>query len=175
MGAPWPSADPVKTATPRENTFQVTEKDREFWSFQPVRQPPLPAVKNVDWARSPIDRFILAKLEEKQLTPSSPAQRRVLLRRVTFDLTGLPPTPEEIDAFLADKSTEAFARVVDRLLCERRSLVRAALAVELLDLDLAVGVGGVELVDGQLDALLDVHAEVRVVAGGRAHAPTRAR
>src|SRR5206468_8620441 len=68
------------------------------------------------WVRSPIDRFILAKLDEKGLHPAPPADKRTLLRRATFDLIGLPPAPEEIGAFLADDSPDAFARVVDRLL-----------------------------------------------------------
>src|SRR5262249_25233371 len=98
------------------STLKVTAKDREFWSFRPVREPPLPTVKNQDLARSAVDRFILAKLEEKGLRPVVVADKPALIRRATFDLIGLPPTPDEIDAFLADESPEAFARVVDRLL-----------------------------------------------------------
>ena len=86
------------------------------WAFQPVVAPPLPAVQERDWPRTAMDRFVLAKLEQKGLHPSPAADRRTLLRRVTFDLTGLPPTPEEVAAFEADRSPEAFARVVDRLL-----------------------------------------------------------
>jgi mono/diheme cytochrome c family protein len=115
MGAPWPEAAAVRTAAPT-STFKVTAKDREFWSFRPVREPPVPAVRDRDWVRSPIDSFVLAKLEEQGLKPVAPADKRMLIRRATFDLIGLPPTPEEIDAFLADDSPEAFARVVDRLL-----------------------------------------------------------
>ena len=73
-------------------------------------------MKATGWPTSPLDRFILAELEKKGLTPAPPADKRTLIRRATFDLTGLPPTPEEVDAFLADQSPDAFAKVVDRLL-----------------------------------------------------------
>ena len=86
------------------------------WAFQPVRNPALPGVTNPAWCRSPIDRFILADLESRHVFPSRPADPRALLRRVTLDLTGLPPTARELDAFAADSSPEAFRRVVDRLL-----------------------------------------------------------
>src|SRR5262249_45320478 len=76
----------------------------------------LPPVQNATWPQTSIDRFILAGLEARGLTPSAPADRRTLIRRATFDLTGLPPTPEEVAAFKADRSPGAFARVVDRLL-----------------------------------------------------------
>ncbi|MBO0700955.1 MAG: PSD1 domain-containing protein, partial [Zavarzinella sp.] len=114
MGAPWPEAKDVRPAADSE--FKITAQDREFWSFRPVREPALPAVKDPGWVHTDIDRFVLAKLEEKGLKPVAPADKRTLIRRVTFDLVGLPPTPEEIDAFLADESPEAFAKVVDRLL-----------------------------------------------------------
>jgi hypothetical protein len=84
--------------------------------FQPIHKPALPKVKNTRWPRNPIDLFILAKLEEKGLTPAPEADRYTLIRRLTFDLTGLPPTPEEIRAFLADKSPDAYENLVDRLL-----------------------------------------------------------
>ncbi|HTD86344.1 MAG TPA: DUF1549 domain-containing protein [Candidatus Binatia bacterium] len=86
----------------------------EYWK-KPVSQA-IPRVKNSAWPRSSIDHFILSKIDEKGLTPAPAADKRTLIRRATFDLTGLPPTPEEIDAFLADNSTHAFAKVVDRLL-----------------------------------------------------------
>ncbi len=94
------------------------EKGRQFWSFRPVTDPPLPEVKGQDerWRASPVDRFVLAKLEEKGLTPAPPADRRTLLRRATFDLTGLPPTPEDAEAFLEDQAPNAFEKVIDRLL-----------------------------------------------------------
>ncbi len=109
-GAPWP-----RTATAR-GTQTVAAAGKSHWAFQPVKDPPLPAVKDAAWPRTPIDRFILAKLEQKGLMPSAAADRRTLLRRVTFDLTGLPPTPEELAAFEADPSPTAYDKVVDRLL-----------------------------------------------------------
>lgn len=87
-----------------------------FWAFQPVKKPAIPRVKNAAWARSDIDRFILAKLEEKSLAPVRDADKYTLLRRVTIDLTGLLPTAAEVDAFVQDSSPQAFERVVDRLL-----------------------------------------------------------
>ena len=92
------------------------EEGREFWSFKPVASPSLPEVQRRDWVRTPIDAFVLAQLEARGLEPAPPADKRTLIRRVTFDLTGLPPTPEEVDAFLADESPDAFEKVVERLL-----------------------------------------------------------
>jgi cytochrome c553 len=92
---------------------------RKFWAFRPIASPALPAVKNAEWAKNEIDRFILAKLEEAGLAPSKPAERAALLRRASFDLIGLPPTPEEVEAFLNDTSPNAFERVVDRLLASQ--------------------------------------------------------
>ncbi len=114
QGLPWPARGPVKTTS--GSTFQISDADRRFWSFQPIGTPKPPAVQNGTWARGDVDRFILAALEKKGLHPVAPADKRTLLRRATFDLTGLPPTPAEIDAFLKDDSPNAFARVVDRLL-----------------------------------------------------------
>ena len=118
MGAPWPNAkisDAARAA--QRGEYVLSDAQKNFWSFQPVKSAPsLPSVKNSAWVKSPIDRFILAKLEAKGLKPALPADRRTLIRRANFDLIGLPPTPEEIDAFVADKSPDAFARVVDRLL-----------------------------------------------------------
>ncbi len=99
-GKPVPSSQPVPS----------------HWSFRPVKLPAVPVVKNRHWVKTPIDAFILAELEKRGLRPAPPASRETLIRRATFDLTGLPPTPEEIDAFLADRAPGAFARVVDRLL-----------------------------------------------------------
>jgi hypothetical protein len=108
VGAPWPADRPA--GSPAGEPWQ------RHWAFQPVKNPPLPSVRRREWPRTSVDRFLLAKLEERGLTPSSPADRRTLLRRVTFDLIGLPPTPEEIADFVADRSPDAFAKVVDRLL-----------------------------------------------------------
>jgi hypothetical protein len=89
---------------------------RKFWSFQPPKMPALPKVKEPAWVRGAIDRFVLARLEASGLRPVAPVGKRELIRRATFDLIGLPPTPEEVDAFLRDDSADAFATVVDRLL-----------------------------------------------------------
>src|SRR5260221_513087 len=86
------------------------------WAFQSLKKIDPPKVHNEAWAKTPIDKFILAKLEARDLSPAPPADKRTLIRRASFDLLGLPPTPEEIDAFLADSSSDAFARVIDRLL-----------------------------------------------------------
>ncbi len=93
---------------------------RKHWAFKPPGEPALPEVKRKDWPRSRVDLFILAKLEENGLEPSPPADRRSLIRRATFDLTGLPPSPEEVDAFAGDDSPDAFERLVDRLLATPR-------------------------------------------------------
>src|SRR5215813_1024498 len=120
LGAPWPEK-PVTTAEPKKSAqYEFTAEQRAFWAFQPVKDYPPPAVKNSSWPKSPVDNFILAKLEEKGITPAAPAEKLALLRRVTFDLTGLPPTPNEIDDFLSDHSAGAFAKVVDRLLASPR-------------------------------------------------------
>ena len=91
-------------------------KWESHWSFVPPKRPEVPAVKQADWPRTPIDSFVLAKLEQQGLHPSPEADRAILLRRVTFDLTGLPPTQTELDAFLTDRSPNAYDKVVDRLL-----------------------------------------------------------
>jgi mono/diheme cytochrome c family protein len=90
------------------------------WAYVPPKRPDLPEVKAKAWPRNPIDNFILARLESEGLKPSPEADRATLIRRVTFDLTGLPPTPAEVDAFLRDKSHDAYAKVVDRLLASPR-------------------------------------------------------
>jgi hypothetical protein len=95
-------------------------KARSNWAFQPVRQPIVPVVKHKGLVRTPVDNFILARLEAASLPPSPMAEKRTLIRRATFDLIGLPPTPEEVAAFEADKSPGAFATVVDRLLASPR-------------------------------------------------------
>src|SRR5260370_23382607 len=93
-----------------------TQRRREFWSFQRLKTQIPPGVNHTKWVRPPIDSFIAAKLEAKGIEPAQPAAKIALLRRATFDLTGLPPTPEEVDAFLADNSPQALEKVVDRLL-----------------------------------------------------------
>ena len=111
-GAEWAEIT-APLAIPRRG---VTAAERDFWSFRPPAQPPVPEPERSDWARTDIDRFVLAKLEEKGLEPLETANRRQLIRRATFDLTGLPPTPEEVAAFVDDTSPDAFEKVVDRLL-----------------------------------------------------------
>ncbi|HEX2852846.1 MAG TPA: PSD1 and planctomycete cytochrome C domain-containing protein [Opitutaceae bacterium] len=111
-GAP----DPRMLAAKGSSNATYGGVGRQHWSFQPVKKPAIPAVKNSAWPKTPVDNFILAKLEENALQPNAPADKRALLRRVTFDLTGLPPTETEMQAFLADNSPAAFTRVVDRLL-----------------------------------------------------------
>jgi hypothetical protein len=112
-GAP----DPRVSAAPLAKKPAVNVADaRRAWPFTPLAEPAVPPVTDASWARNPIDRFLLAKLEGKRLKPAPDADKRTLIRRVTFDLTGLPPTPEEVDAFLADPGDAAFSRVVERLL-----------------------------------------------------------
>jgi hypothetical protein len=94
----------------------IRAADKEHWSFQPPKRPAIPTVKQVGWIRTPVDAFVLAKLEAAGLTPSLPAEKLVLLRRVHLDLVGLPPSPEEQEAYIADSSPDAFEKVVDRLL-----------------------------------------------------------
>ena len=113
-GAVWPKASPQASAS--GPGYQITKEQREFWSFRPVKDYTPPRARLPQWERNPIDAFILAKLDEKKLIPAASASKLTLLRRATYDLTGLPPTPQEIDFFLADKSPEAFAKAVDRLL-----------------------------------------------------------
>ncbi|MHA3772198.1 DUF1549 domain-containing protein [Verrucomicrobiota bacterium sgz303538] len=96
--------------------FWITEEEREFWAFQPIRHPEPPVVKNPARVRTPVDAFVLAKLETQGLDFAPEADKPTLLRRVTLDLTGLPPTPEEVDAFIGDNTPEAYDKVVDRLL-----------------------------------------------------------
>ncbi len=114
MGAPDPRVS--KTA----GKYASNANGKAHWAFQPVRKPALPEVKAADWVASPVDAFILAKLEANDMKPSPAADKRALIRRATYDLIGLPPTPEEVKAFLDDNSKEAFAKVVDRLLASPR-------------------------------------------------------
>lgn len=115
-GAPWPANSPLTDEVPSAKQFEVSEKQKNWWAFQPVRQSSLPSVQNESWVRNEIDRFILAKLDAEKLTPNVEADRITWLRRATFDLTGLPPTPKEIDDFQRDESSNAYEKVVDRLL-----------------------------------------------------------
>ncbi|MCH2210501.1 MAG: DUF1549 domain-containing protein [Fuerstiella sp.] len=119
MGAPWPNTK-VATTTPESDSsstggMQFTEKQLSHWAFQPVADPQPPAVGS-DWPVSPVDHFIFKRLLDAGLLPAAPADKRTLIRRATYDLTGLPPTPAETEAFLVDHSEDAFAKVIDRLL-----------------------------------------------------------
>jgi hypothetical protein len=111
-GADWPPS-----LTLRDK--RLAGADDNWWSLRPLRRPAAPAIKS-DWIRTPIDAFILARLQEKQLAPSPPADRRTLIRQLTYDLHGLPPTPAEVDAFLGDQSSDAYEKLVDRLLASPR-------------------------------------------------------
>jgi hypothetical protein len=112
MGAPDPRAGPAPARPSRVNL----DAGRSHWAFRPIADPPVPRVRDEAWPRSAVDRFILAKLESEGLAPVADADRPTLLRRVFFDLVGLPPTPAEIESFLADDAPDAFEKVVDALL-----------------------------------------------------------
>ncbi|MCI0376033.1 MAG: DUF1549 domain-containing protein, partial [Gemmataceae bacterium] len=100
--------------------YAKAQEGDSWWSARPLVRPALPEVKDAKWSDNPIDRFILAMLESKGMKPSSAAERHNFIRRVTYDLHGLPPTPEEIGAFLKDTSPDAFERLIDRLLASPR-------------------------------------------------------
>ena len=115
-GAPWPAEKGTASAGPARPVFDLQKRKAEHWAWQPIRQQQAPAVKNAQWPRGPIDCFVLNKLESAGLSPAPDADRRTLIRRACFDLTGLPPTPQEVQAFVDDQSPKAFETVVDRLL-----------------------------------------------------------
>jgi len=106
QGAKWDKAVAVAGIGPKS----------KHWSFQPINNPPLPSIKDSEWVRNGIDRFILARLEREQIAPLPEADRATLIRRLAFDLIGLPPTPDEVDAFINDRSPNAYESLVDRLL-----------------------------------------------------------
>ncbi len=114
MGAPHPDSGNVEALQTRSRVDLA--EGRAHWAFRPLNKPPTPAVADAAHVRNPIDAFLQSALEARGLSPLGPADKRLLIRRATFDLIGLPPTPEEIDAFLADDSADAFEKVVDRLL-----------------------------------------------------------
>ena len=111
MGAP----DPRDGKAPALKTVDLVE-GRKFWSFQPLQSTPPPQIENEAWPQTDVDRYVLAALESQKLQPAPDADRNLLLRRLTFDLIGLPPMPEEVDAFVDDRTPQAVAHVVDRLL-----------------------------------------------------------
>ncbi|HEY8748658.1 MAG TPA: DUF1549 and DUF1553 domain-containing protein [Tepidisphaeraceae bacterium] len=104
----------------------ISEKSREFWCFRPVTNPSLPVVQDASWCRNPVDRFVLSKLEEQHLRPAPPATKIELVRRVYFDVTGLPPSPVQIKAFVSDPAPDAYERLVDQLLASPHFGERAA-------------------------------------------------
>ena len=132
QGLPWPAAEPMPSqpspetmpsdpgatppTTPDANTDPYATIRANHWAFRPIGLPQLPALTNAAWSANEIDHFVLARLEQRGITPSPVADRRTLIRRASFDLTGLPPTPEEVDAFVNDPAPDAWPKVVDRLL-----------------------------------------------------------
>src|SRR5439155_5941655 len=110
MGAPFPKASGITSGG----------SAKAHWAFQPIRDLPRPALRDAAWPRGDLDAFVLARLEARGLTPSAPADKRTLIRRAYFDLIGLPPTWDEVNAFERDDTPDAFARVVDRLLASPR-------------------------------------------------------
>ena len=121
IGAPDPRESTITAPAP---TGMSLEDGREFWSLQPVADPAVPSVKNPSWVRNPVDAFVLASLEQSGLTPSPESDRRTWIRRVSFNLTGLPPTPSEVEDFLLDDSPAAYSQVVERLLMSPQYGVR---------------------------------------------------
>lgn len=115
-GAVWPEAQAAMAEPEPDQEYVIRPEYRRFWSFQPIRKPEIPSLDGDTWSRTEIDRFILEQLNQQGLRPGKRASKRVLIRRATLDLTGLPPTPDEVQDFVADSSPDAFAKVVDRLL-----------------------------------------------------------
>ncbi len=118
VGVPWPSGEAAKKIGPKQ--FDLQQRRSEHWCWQPVIRPALPETDDANWPRRDLDRFILDRLRREGLSPAPEADRRTLIRRLTFDLTGLPPTPEEVEAYLTDTSDDAYERLVDRLLASPR-------------------------------------------------------
>ena len=132
-----PPADFGKPLSPREvdtlkRWIAQGAQWEDHWAYVAPKRPPLPEVKNKSWPRNDMDYFILSRLEKEGLQPSPETDKAALLRRLSFDLTGLPPTPAEVDAFLADSSAGAYEKVVDRLLASPAYGER--MAVQWLDL-----------------------------------------
>ncbi len=119
MGAPWPdeSQAPVRQ-TP--SSFDIEQRKREHWAWQPIRKTAPPAVKDTEWPLESLDRFLLAKLEAKGLTPAAPADRRTLIRRLSFDLTGLPPSPADVERFAKDPAPDSYQALINRFLASER-------------------------------------------------------
>lgn len=121
-GLPWPNSKPSSpvVAPASTGTADFSDEQKSFWAFQPIQRHAPPPVKATAWGHSPIDHFILSELENKGLSPARQADRRVLIRRMTLNLTGLPPSADEVAEFLVDTSPDAYDRLVDRLLASPR-------------------------------------------------------
>ncbi|KAA5546167.1 DUF1553 domain-containing protein [Roseiconus nitratireducens] len=115
-GAPDPRSSEVSEPIGETDASAIT-RSKSFWSFQPLSSPPVPTNRDSSWPTTPVDQFILKQLQDRGLAPARAADKRTLIRRVTFDLTGLPPTSSEVEAFVADRSERAYDKVVHRLLC----------------------------------------------------------
>ena len=115
LGVPWPREDATNSNQSKKE-FDLEKRKAEHWCWQPIREVAIPEVNHGQWPRKPLDYFVLKKLEEKDLSPSGPADRRTLIRRAYFDVIGLPPAPEAVEAFVNDSSPDAFKTVVDQLL-----------------------------------------------------------
>ncbi|MBT6486330.1 MAG: DUF1549 domain-containing protein, partial [Planctomycetaceae bacterium] len=113
MGAPDPRDGRAATTTEEKIDFVAA---RKFWSFQPLHDVATPKVQNKDWGRTPLDQFVMAKLEPTGIVPNNVASKRTLIRRIYFDLWGLPPEPAEVEAFVVDSSPDAYTKLIDRLL-----------------------------------------------------------
>jgi hypothetical protein len=121
MGAPWPDEPlPAPAIVKASVPFDLAKRKSEHWAWQPVRAVEPPAVKRADWPLNPVDQFVLARLEQEGLQPGGEADRRTLIRRAYFDLIGLPPSPEEIEAFVNDSDPKAYEKLVDGLLGDPR-------------------------------------------------------
>jgi len=116
LGLPWPQEAEPKKSGKMVEAFDLEKRKQSHWAWQPIQHPKPPEVKDAAWAKTPIDRFILANLEAEKLKPAHAAEKRTLVRRLYFDLTGLPPAPEEVEAFVADASPDATKKLVKRLL-----------------------------------------------------------
>ncbi len=122
-GAPWPKSDHPEVDL-EDTAFKVTEEDRDYWAFRVIKKSPLPETTNSTWIQQPFDAYVLRKLEDQGLKPNPKASPRELIRRLHFDLTGLPPTQEEVDSFLKDPSPTAYSQRIDDLLARPQFGVR---------------------------------------------------
>lgn len=117
LGAPYDK--PLQDVTSLAAHKKVTDQDRAFWSFVPLQRPAVPSVDDDDWCRTAIDRFVYSRLQQRKLKPNPQADRRTLIRRAYFDLIGLPPSPTEVEQFVADETPSAYEQMIDRLLDSR--------------------------------------------------------